>query len=121
MAVPLHSNVMYTPSSLTPSSQHTPVVVPLASNSLYTPSVNDNQYVSLGSASYIEIDTHHDNGMFNQMYGALSSHQTDSTIYAVPLEDSSIPSEVSSTTITRDTTGHTIVGDYAVPLAFSES
>ncbi len=104
----------------------------LASNSLHTPSVDGSQYKSLTSASFIETDSHHD-AVFNKMYGALSTKQTDSTTYAVLLEDSSTE-DLSTSTIApeydsivtrpsdvRHSAGHAIMGDFAVPLAFSES
>ena len=122
--VPLHDNAMYTPSS-TPQPV---VVVPLAHNVLYTPSKEDVFPSSPGLPPVIHskhgIDTQ-ESSMSNQMYETLSqTFQSGSGTYAVPLDNDQHLASNYYATVTMPNrlhaSGHTIVGEYAIPLATSD-
>jgi hypothetical protein len=128
--VPLHDNVMYTPSS---TSQPNVVVVPLAQNTLYVPSNDDTLAYSASRHDVISdhpINAQFGNSMYNQTYDSLcqSTIQSDSGTYAVPLVDNAgnLKSDYYTTVTPMNArthnpgVGHTIIGEYAVPLAVSE-
>jgi len=124
--VPLHDNAMYTPSS-TPQPV---VVVPLAHNVLYAPSKEDIVPSTPGQRLYPVIHSEHgidtqDSSMNNQMYDTLSqTFQSGSGTYAVPIDNDQHLASSYYATVTMlnqlHASGHTIVGEYAIPLASSE-